>query len=128
METCVVYAPQDPELLKEEHWEVWSGLPVEYKFCDVTTADGRTALAAEGQNYHISVTPEAKAAYNENNMGLLMALGSRKEKSVEFNVYVHKQERTFKFLVPHAKKLNEDIRKQLEEIKKEQQLEVEGDH
>ena len=96
-----------------ELWEVWQGLPAEPE--PAKTRDGAPTLKIEKPDMYVWLFPEAAKAYRENQDVVLMVLGTRTSKKIEFIVKLPSQADA----IGHARELNNDILRKLKSKKGE---------
>lgn len=103
-------------VLGGDHWELWQGLPEEYEFEPAKNRGNQETLVARhkdpknGQRFYIWVLPETCRAIEQNPRALLLALASRRTRSLQVALVVPADPtKTLPENIQHVRALNTEI-------------------
>ncbi len=90
----ILYQPKNHKVLVVDHFEVWVGLPLDLEFYDARARNPRyIGLRAETDQAYAWVDPGAVPIIKADPKTLLLALGKRTSKRMEFySVFIPSQE------------------------------------
>lgn len=81
------YIPEEPEILRVDHWEVWQVLPPCYAFLEVPARNPkRIGLQAKAPGVYVWVMPDAVDLIRGGYKGPFLGLGSRTCSGIDFVV------------------------------------------
>lgn len=85
IESCVLYVPEEALVLRENHMEIWEGIPKDvYPFSPAESRGGALGLRAEGSGHYIWVDPTSCDVLTRDPRALFVVRGSRRPGGIRF--------------------------------------------